>query len=64
MEDEKILNENISVADEEIEKVAGGSVPIFGHKVCDCCKQTFSSAFMSNYNGKTVCKDCKAKLEK
>ena len=41
MEDEKILNENISVADEEIEEVAGGSSPILGKKFVQAAEKQF-----------------------
>ena len=64
MEDKKILNENISVADDEIKEVAGGSSPILGKKVCASCGKTVSSALMVSVNGKAICKDCKAKFDK
>ena len=57
MEDEKILNENIPVTDEEIEEVSGGCSTILGKKVCASCKKTVSSASLVVVNGKAICPD-------
>ena len=62
MENEKILNENIPVSDEEIEEVAGG-VPIYGKKACARCGKSVFTTNLVVVNGKAICQDCKAKLE-
>ena len=63
MENEKICNENIPVNDEELEEVAGG-VPIYGKRACASCGKMVFTTNMVSYNGKAICQDCKAKLEK
>ena len=63
MENEKILNENITVNDEELKEVSGGNSPILGKKVCASCKKNVSSASMVVVNGKAICQECKAKFD-
>ena len=61
MENEKILNENLPVSDEEIEEVSGGVLGVNNFS-CARCKKTVSKYGLVKYDGRNVCKDCYAKL--
>ena len=61
MENEKILNENLPISDEEIEEVSGGAGTI-GNICCQSCKKTVAKLSVVSYQGRIICKDCYAKI--
>ena len=61
MENKK-LNKSVTIGDEMLEGVSGGTSVIRKY-YCEVCKRAVAMSNFTSYQGRGVCKECKAKLE-
>ena len=62
MENEK-LKKSVTIGDEALEDVSGGTSSGLARHCCDSCKKMFQAQCLKSYKGYTLCLSCLGKAQ-